>query len=56
VRKKNAKKMLLEKPGVMGGAFGNLAVFRYLKTTPTNTNCFREEIKSTLNSGNACTM
>jgi hypothetical protein len=28
--------------------------FKYLGTTPTDKNCMQEEIKSRLNSGNAC--
>jgi hypothetical protein len=34
--------------------FGNVAQFRYLKTTVTNQNLIQEEIKRRLNSGNAC--
>jgi hypothetical protein len=35
-------------------SFKGVAIFRYLATRLTDQNCMQEEIKSRLNSGNAC--
>jgi hypothetical protein len=35
-------------------SFGNVSQFKYLGTTVTNHNLIQEEIKRSLNSGNAC--
>jgi hypothetical protein len=52
--------VLLEGPGqnqnirIANESLGNVATFRYLRTTLTNQNDIHDEIKSRLNSGNAC--
>jgi hypothetical protein len=39
---------------VASSSFENVAQFKYLGMTVTNTNLIQEEIKRRLNSGNAC--
>jgi hypothetical protein len=39
---------------IMNGFFSGVATFKYLGTTLTEQNCMQEEIKSRLNTGNAC--
>jgi hypothetical protein len=39
---------------IVNRSFEDKAEFRYLGTTLTDENCMHEEIKSRLNSGNAC--
>jgi hypothetical protein len=39
---------------VANRSFDCVAKFKYLGTTLTDQNCMQEEIKSRLNSGNAC--
>jgi hypothetical protein len=42
------------KEGVTSKSFESVAEFKYLGATLANQNCFQEEIKSRLNSGNTC--
>jgi hypothetical protein len=39
---------------VANRSFEDVAKFKYIRTTPTDQNHMHEEIKSRLNSGNAC--
>jgi hypothetical protein len=50
-RKKAGQKHSIK---ILNRSFESVANFKYLGTTLTDQNCIREEIKSRLNSGNAC--
>jgi UDP-galactopyranose mutase len=39
---------------IVNESFGNIAQFKYFGTTLTNQNDIHDEVKSRLNSGNAC--
>jgi hypothetical protein len=51
-----SRKKAGQKHGIMIAtrSFEGVAKFKYLETTLTDQNCVNEEIKSRLNSGNAC--
>jgi hypothetical protein len=50
-RKKTGEKHGIK---IANRSFGGVAKFKYLRTTLTDQNCMQEDIKSRLNSGNAC--
>jgi hypothetical protein len=50
-RKKAERKLSIR---IVNRPFEGVTKFRYLGTTLTHQNCVQEEIKSRLNSGNAC--
>jgi hypothetical protein len=50
----NKKVYVIDRIRIANESFEKVAKFKYLGTTLTNQNDIRDEIKSRLNSGNAC--
>jgi hypothetical protein len=53
-RTRKTTKSLSKDRKIGNRTFENVAELKYLETTITGLNCMQEEIKSRLNSGNAC--